>query len=55
MAHMALMAHFPPSNLAPPSPRHPHNDGLQNEPHRDQLRLRSLKTSHPPRQDAQIN
>jgi hypothetical protein len=55
MAHTALRAHFPPANLIGHPPAISPNHGLQNEPHRDQLRLRSLETSHPPRQGAQIN
>jgi hypothetical protein len=48
---MALSAHLD----WPTNPQTNPKGGLQNEPPRDQLRLRSLKTSYPPRQDAQIN
>ena len=49
MAHTAFSAHFPPANLIGHPPVISSNDGLQNDPYRDQLRLRSLGTSHPPR------
>jgi hypothetical protein len=46
---------FRPLLFGPPSPQPYPKPASKTSRPRDQLRLRSLETSHPPRQDAQIN
>jgi hypothetical protein len=55
MAHTALRAHFPHANLIGHPPAISPNTASKTSCPRDQLRLPSLETSHPPRQDAQVN
>ncbi len=52
---MALKAHFAHFYLARYPPKLTPKTASKTRRPRDQHRLRSLETSHPPRQDAQIN